>query len=115
MADPNPVAGAEDEDFETIRQESLRSFEVTLTDNQKVIVFAHFHDAGANAAGHLSFIVIDPYGRQIIDRVFSVHVWKELREIPTPGMSRKTVADAKQRLANASVAPPAKLGTGRIH
>lgn len=83
------------QEFERVRQESLRAFEVTLTDGALIHVFAHFHDAGASAAGHLSFIIIDPNGRHIIDRVFSVHVWQELREIQ---VDPRGMADAKERL-----------------
>lgn len=83
------------QEFERVRQESLRAFEVLLTDGNSVRVFAHFHDAGATAAGHLSFIVIDPNGRQIVDRVFSVHIWQELRETQVDAV---IMAAAKERL-----------------
>lgn len=80
--DPKATTTQMDEDFESVRQASLRAFEVILVDGSTERVFAHFHDSGVGP-GHLSFVTIDTEGRQIISRVFNVHVWKDLKEVTT--------------------------------
>jgi hypothetical protein len=86
------------DDFELARQNMLRQFRVTLNSGEHIIIFAHYHDAGASAVGHLSFVIIDPYGRTLIDRVFSVHVWREVKEIVDPEKVRQQIADVQGQM-----------------
>ncbi len=67
-------------DFETVRQESLRVFEVEFLDGTRESVFAHFHDAGGSAP-LVCFITIDPNGNQVIARAINVRIMRGMREL----------------------------------
>ncbi len=68
-------------DFETVRQESLRVFEIDFVDGTTPErVFAHFHDAGGSAP-LVCFITIDPNGNQVIARAINVSIMRGMREL----------------------------------
>lgn len=85
--DPNDVVEQQqqNQEWEAIRRNSLRCFEVTFFDESAPEhVFAHFHDAGNEHSGHLSFVTIEPDGRHKIARLFNSRGWKAVKEIEDP-------------------------------